>query len=67
MPVGYLHLFIRKIADAGIASFFREIRVIGEENVPLDGPVVLYEHLTLHTRVMLTVLPLPSGVALTTT
>ena len=65
MPVGYIHLLIRKIASAGLASFFREIHVIGEENVPSDGPVVLYEHHTLHTRLMLTFIAL--GVALTTT
>ena len=44
MPVGYTHYLIRKLGSAGLASFFRETHVIGEENVPLDGPVVLYEH-----------------------
>lgn len=44
MPVGYTHSFIRKLGSAGLASFFRETHVIGEENMPVDGPVVLYEH-----------------------
>ena len=43
MPVGFMHFFIRKVASAGLASFFQEIHVIGEENVPSDGPVILYE------------------------
>ena len=43
MPVGYMHFLIRELASAGLASFFREIRVVGEDNVPLDGPVILYE------------------------
>lgn len=65
MSVGYSHFLIRKVASAGLASFFREIHVIGEENVPLDGPVVLYERHILHICPLLILFA--QGAALTTT
>lgn len=41
MPVGYLHFFLRKIASLALSGFFKEIHVIGDENVPLDGPLIV--------------------------
>ncbi|KAG1751287.1 uncharacterized protein EDB91DRAFT_1104513 [Suillus paluster] len=35
-----LHLVIRRIADWSLWSFFTEVRVIGGENVPDDGPLI---------------------------
>ncbi|KAK6972111.1 PlsC domain-containing protein [Favolaschia claudopus] len=36
-----LHRIIRYTAGVGAASFFTEVRVIGSENVPQDGPVIV--------------------------
>ncbi|KAG6810973.1 hypothetical protein H0H92_009556 [Tricholoma furcatifolium] len=36
-----LHRVIRQISDWALSSFFTEIRVIGEENVPRDGPIIV--------------------------
>ncbi|KIM26219.1 hypothetical protein M408DRAFT_330764 [Serendipita vermifera MAFF 305830] len=41
MPVGYIHFFLRKVASLALSGFFREIHVIGEENVPKDGPLIV--------------------------
>jgi hypothetical protein len=41
MPFGEIHFFLRKVASLALAGFFREIHIIGEENVPLDGPVIV--------------------------
>ncbi|KAG6880345.1 hypothetical protein C0992_011096 [Termitomyces sp. T32_za158] len=36
-----LHKVIRQISDWALSSFFTEIRVIGGENVPKDGPIIV--------------------------
>ncbi|KAJ7782487.1 hypothetical protein DFH07DRAFT_935585 [Mycena maculata] len=36
-----LHRVIRYMSSAGAASFFTEIRVIGGDNVPRDGPIIV--------------------------
>ncbi|KAF8507482.1 glycerol-3-phosphate-acyltransferase [Hysterangium stoloniferum] len=36
-----LHRVLRRIATWSVLSFFREIHVVGEENVPEDGPVIV--------------------------
>ncbi|TFK25729.1 hypothetical protein FA15DRAFT_668252 [Coprinopsis marcescibilis] len=36
-----LHRIIRFLADLATQSFFTEIRVIGGENVPQDGPIIV--------------------------
>ena len=41
MPVGLLHSAIRKVASTALAGFFREVHVIGDENVPRDGPLIV--------------------------
>ena len=35
-----LHRFLRGIANLALHSFFTEVRVIGSENVPRDGPII---------------------------
>ena len=37
----YLHKFIRRIAGWAVVSFFTEIHVIGDENVPKHGPIIV--------------------------
>jgi hypothetical protein len=37
-----LHRIIRRIASWAVYSFFTEVRVIGGENVPLNGPIIVY-------------------------
>jgi hypothetical protein len=37
-----LHRVLRRIASWGVYSFFTEVRVIGGENVPANGPVIVY-------------------------
>jgi hypothetical protein len=37
-----LHRIIRQLATWALSSFFTEIRVIGGENVPTDGPIIVY-------------------------
>lgn len=41
-----LHRVIRRIASWGVYSFFTEVRVIGGENVPVNGPVIVYVSLS---------------------
>ncbi|OAX39732.1 hypothetical protein K503DRAFT_738887 [Rhizopogon vinicolor AM-OR11-026] len=36
-----LHFVIRRVADWSIWSFFTEVRVIGGEDVPRDGPLIV--------------------------
>ena len=36
-----LHRIIRRIASWAVYSFFTEVRVIGGENVPLNGPIIV--------------------------
>ena len=38
----FLHRLIRYVSGVAAASFFTEIRVIGGENVPHDGPIIVY-------------------------
>lgn len=38
---GYTHYTIRSLAKNCLTSFFREITVLGSENVPKDGPIIL--------------------------
>jgi hypothetical protein len=37
-----LHRVIRQIASWAAHSFFTEVRVIGGENVPANGPIIVY-------------------------
>jgi hypothetical protein len=37
-----LHRIIRRIASWAVYSFFTEVRVIGGENVPMNGPIIVY-------------------------
>lgn len=37
-----LHRVLRQLSDWALSSFFTEIRVIGGENVPKDGPIIVY-------------------------
>lgn len=37
-----LHRLIRYVSGVAATSFFTEIRVIGGENVPSDGPIIVY-------------------------
>lgn len=37
-----LHRILRRIARLSVESFFTELRVIGGENVPKDGPIIVY-------------------------
>ena len=37
-----LHRLIRYVSGVAATSFFTEIRVIGGENVPRDGPIIVY-------------------------
>lgn len=37
-----LHRVIRRLAGLAVWSFFTELHVIGEENVPRDGPIIVY-------------------------
>ncbi|KDQ07170.1 hypothetical protein BOTBODRAFT_120414 [Botryobasidium botryosum FD-172 SS1] len=41
MPFGVSHRIIRRIARWTVISFFSEIEVIGEENVPKTGPIII--------------------------
>lgn len=36
-----LHRITRKLATWSVSSFFQEIHIIGEENVPVDGPIIV--------------------------
>ncbi|KAG8906724.1 hypothetical protein FRB99_006322 [Tulasnella sp. 403] len=44
MPFGPSHKVILSIARTAIKSFFREVCVINEDNVPKDGPVLVLIH-----------------------
>jgi len=37
-----LHRILRRIASWAVYSFFTEVRVIGGENVPMNGPIIVY-------------------------
>ena len=41
MPFGVTHRPLVQLANSAITSFFREIEVIGSENVPVEGPIIL--------------------------
>ena len=43
-----LHRTIRRLAKWAVWSFFTELHVIGSENVPKDGPIIVYASLHLH-------------------
>ena len=36
-----LHRIIRRVAGAAVWSFFSEVHIIGAENVPKDGPMIV--------------------------
>ena len=38
---GVSHTILVAIANFAIESFFKEIKIVGEENVPLEGGVIL--------------------------
>lgn len=40
-----LHRLIRGTAGLAVDSFFTELRVIGGENVPMEGPIIVYDFL----------------------
>lgn len=44
---GLSHTILVAIANFAIESFFKEIKIVGEENVPLEGGVILYVSLSL--------------------
>lgn len=37
-----LHKVLRRFASWAVNSFFTEVRVIGGENVPANGPIIVY-------------------------
>jgi hypothetical protein len=37
-----LHRALRYMSGAAAATFFTEVRVIGGEGVPKDGPIIVY-------------------------
>jgi 1-acyl-sn-glycerol-3-phosphate acyltransferase len=37
-----LHRILVRIASWAVYSFFTEVRVIGGENVPANGPIIVY-------------------------
>lgn len=41
-----LHRILRRIASWAVYSFFTEVRVIGGENVPMNGPIIVYVSLS---------------------
>jgi len=47
MDTDYIvHKVIRRIASWAVYSFFTEVRVIGGENVPANGPIIVYVFLS---------------------
>jgi len=42
-----LHRFLVRIASWAVHSFFTEVRVIGGENVPANGPIIVYVSLSM--------------------
>ena len=45
-----LHRILRGIASWAVSSFFTEVRVIGGENVPMSGPIIVYVSLSSLAR-----------------
>ena len=43
-----LHRILRRIASWAVYSFFTEVRVIGGENVPTNGPIIVYVFLSIN-------------------
>jgi glycerol-3-phosphate O-acyltransferase/dihydroxyacetone phosphate acyltransferase len=41
MPFGATHFPIRSVANTALSSFFKEIVVLGSENVPEEGPLIV--------------------------
>ena len=42
MPDAYLlHRALRRVASWAVVAFFTEIHIIGSENVPRDGPIIV--------------------------
>jgi hypothetical protein len=41
-----LHRFLVRIASWAVYSFFTEVRVIGGEHVPANGPIIVYVSLS---------------------
>lgn len=41
MPFGQTHFPIRSLANTALSSFFKEIVVLGSENVPEEGPLIV--------------------------
>jgi 1-acyl-sn-glycerol-3-phosphate acyltransferase len=41
-----LHRILRRIASWAVYSFFTEVRVIGGEKVPMNGPIIVYVSLS---------------------
>lgn len=42
MPFGFTHNPLVALANSAICSFFRQIEVYGAENVPTEGPIILW-------------------------
>jgi hypothetical protein len=42
-----LHRILRRIASWAVYSFFTEVRVIGGEKVPVNGPIIVYVSLSI--------------------
>lgn len=42
-----LHRVLRRLASWAVYSFFTEVRVIGGEKVPINGPVIVYVSLPI--------------------
>ena len=41
MPFGATHFPVRSLAETALSSFFKEIIVLGSENVPEEGPLLV--------------------------
>jgi glycerol-3-phosphate O-acyltransferase/dihydroxyacetone phosphate acyltransferase len=41
MPFGATHFPTRSLAETALSSFFKEIIVLGSENVPEEGPMLV--------------------------
>ena len=46
MPFGFTHKPLVALSKSAICSFFSEIEVLGAENVPQNGPIILSVVLT---------------------
>ena len=46
MPFGFTHPTLVILSKSAITSFFRRIEVYGTENVPDEGPIILYVQLS---------------------